>query len=753
MATRLQNLGPSSLHIAAKTGKLQAVKHFLEELGCAVDATAAKGATALMLAAQNGHIEVVRYLAAERGASVNSAASNGATALILAAQNGHLRVVKFLAGKCGADVDTAAASGDTALVSAAQNGHFKVVQYLVECGAAIDAAAANGDTAFLSAAQNGHLEIARYLCEKGAAIDEAAADGATALMVAAQNGHLEIVQFLSGERNASVDLTMADGATALMLTAQHGHLEVARYLCEERHASVNAAMDNGGTALMLAALHGHLEVVQYLASEKAANVDAAMADGATAVMLAALHGHLDVVRYLADERGAAVDTADAAAAAREGHLEVQRFICELAEARAAAHAEELLAELDAASSSGPASTSGVASKSSKARKRKKASSGGKSPKESVANGVDTVEATIVEMSNVDKLDRQQLLDPTLENLRRSMEQRAKALAKGHRHQSESQGEPSEGQSVQATEEAEEESVMQPDVEALQHVIDEQAVQLDRLSFLLASKETECAELLKQNEALFEELTELRSNYAMVSEFYDEAVERRGAVERELKSDRKKIAAQQRPQVSEIYPALAAAEEWLRGHQDPIPIMQRLEIPVLCLRWTHDCINRKMMFGHDGHDNDSIFKLVDQLQRGEKAPTDINRQLDVVQYDGSFCCLSNRRLTALMMHQSLHRDRTVKAWCRVCSSDSEKFREMHSTTNDGLGIETREGQSQHFGAPLFKRGEYVLHELDRLVQRHQNEIELPETLFLAKLRTRPSTREADGCSLTLSHGSK
>lgn len=146
---------------------------------------------------------------------------------------------------------------------------------------------------------------------------------------------------------------------------------------------------------------------------------------------------------------------------------------------------------------------------------------------------------------------------------------------------------------------------------------------------------------------------------------------------------------------------------MRNHQDPIPFKQHLEIPVLCLRWTHSCINRKMMFGHDGVDDESIFKLVDQLQRGEKSPVETREPLDVAQHQGCFCSLSNRRLTALMMYQGLHRDRVVKAWCRICSNDTEKFEEANSTKNEGLGIETRDGDSQHFGAPLFQRGEAAL----------------------------------------------
>ena len=59
--------------------------------------------------------------------------------------------------------------------------------------------------------------------------------------------------------------------------------------------------------------------------------------------------------------------------------------------------------------------------------------------------------------------------------------------------------------------------------------------------------------------------------------------------------------------------------------------------------------------------------------------------------GKLSCLSNRRLTALMMYQSLHRDSCIKAWCEIVSHDTEKFDEANDTLNDGLGIEFRPGQ--------------------------------------------------------------
>jgi hypothetical protein len=159
----------------------------------------------------------------------------------------------------------------------------------------------------------------------------------------------------------------------------------------------------------------------------------------------------------------------------------------------------------------------------------------------------------------------------------------------------------------------------------------------------------------------------------------------------------------------------------------------------------------MMFGHGGEDNESIFKLVDQMERGIKAAGDINEPLDVAQHDGKLCSLSNRRLTALMMFQSLHRDIVVKAWCKICSDDTQKFEEANSTSSDGLAIEVREGESQHFGAPLFQRGEYAMHELQRVSERHPDDLHLFD--LLSKLRVRRSLREPDGCSLTCTQASQ
>ena len=205
------------------------------------------------------------------------------------------------------------------------------------------------------------------------------------------------------------------------------------------------------------------------------------------------------------------------------------------------------------------------------------------------------------------------------------------------------------------------------------------------------------ELIVQNQKLFEEKAEAEDNFQCVSELYDKVFARGRAAEEALRNERRKFderAVRQQSWTRSSYPALSEAEEWFVNHAGSIPIGQHLEIPVLCLRWTQDKINSKMMFC----DDESVFKLVDQLLRGTRAPSDIREPLDVAYYNGQLRSLSNRRLTALMMYQALHRDRTVRVWCRICNSDTERFERANDTTTEGLGIETRDGETQHFGHP-------------------------------------------------------
>jgi ankyrin repeat protein len=605
------------------------------------------------------------------------------------------------------------------LLSAATSGNLQAVQCLVENQDA-NAATEDSSGALIVAAFDGHLAVVAYLAgERDAAIDAKTTDGSSALILAAQQGHLDVVKYLADERGAAIDAKAHNGSTALIQAAQQGHLDVVKYLADERGAAIDAKAHDGTTALIEAAYQGHLDVVKYCAGELGAAIDAKAHDGTTALIEAAYQGHLDVVKYCAGELGAAIDAkADDGstalmAAAKGGHRVIQRYLAGLAAAQSQQKADARVRELAEAEERARVVTAELLEESETAGKKGKAKNSRKRGKP--------------------KQTKEQP-DPTLESLRQSMEASAMTKCKLDA------GEPSMD-SCRLTSEP---PLQNPDVEALHRRMEEQVAEIARLNEMLASKDDECAQLARRNQDLFEELTEMQRNYKLVSTMHDDVVKQNGAAQ--LKIERKKTTAQQKRPTCTTYPALAEAEEWLRRHQEPIPIFQRLEIPVLCLRWTQASINRKMMFG----DGESIFKLVDQLERGAKNPCDINKHLDVVQYEGDFISLSNRRLAALMMYQSLHRDRLVKASCRVCSNDTEEFESKNTTTSQSLGIDVCNGDPQHFGATIFQRGEYVIHELEQLRQRH------PENDFseaIAKIRTRCSAREPDGCSLTLTQASQ
>ena len=165
-----------------------------------------------------------------------------------------------------------------------------------------------------------------------------------------------------------------------------------------------------------------------------------------------------------------------------------------------------------------------------------------------------------------------------------------------------------------------------------------------------------------------------------------------------------------------------------------------------------------MFGHGNEVDESIYKMVNRLIRGTMTPKDIAEPLEIVDFRGAdgrreIYSLSNRRLTALRMYQALCEDHLVEAFCVVRSRDNEKFNEKFvrscTTTNGGLGIHPRDGISLNFGAPLFERGNVVLHELQNLEERKKDD---RTRALLDHLKTRPSQRERDGVSLTLTRTS-
>merc|ERR1711988_203131 len=115
--------------------------------------------------------------------------------------------------------------------------------------------------------------------------------------------------------------------------------------------------------------------------------------------------------------------------------------------------------------------------------------------------------------------------------------------------------------------------------------------------------------------------------------------------------------------------------------------------------------------------------------------------------------SNRRLTGLMAYQSWHRDILVEAICRIRRSDTDKFVSSLTTHNDGLGIEVRIGESKQWGHPLFDHGSGTYSYLTEVEARSFEHSHIADlTKVLDHIKTRPSERDGDAFSLTLTQTS-
>eukprot|EP00930_Biecheleria_cincta_P043143 TRINITY_DN29665_c0_g1_i1.p1 TRINITY_DN29665_c0_g1~~TRINITY_DN29665_c0_g1_i1.p1 ORF type:complete len:2234 (+),score=365.95 TRINITY_DN29665_c0_g1_i1:40-6741(+) len=155
-----------------------------------------------------------------------------------------------------------------------------------------------------------------------------------------------------------------------------------------------------------------------------------------------------------------------------------------------------------------------------------------------------------------------------------------------------------------------------------------------------------------------------------------------------------------PEMRKVRPSPTAAQSLLA------------EIPVFWLRWTHDGINKKMVFGSGRQQDCSIYSMVHELFTGRLLPSDIP-PLQVVMDGDKLFSLCNRRLAALKMFQALCLHTVVKVPCEIWHPDNQhiKFKYLaYKTTDselaDGIGIRPR-GERQeawHMGEPLFRRAQ-------------------------------------------------
>src|SRR3990172_1434828 len=116
--------GNTPLHVAARDGKIDAIRVLVKDCQADVNAKDNYGDTQLHWAARYGQVDVIRVLVNECRADVNAKDNYGYTPLHWAARYGQVDAIRVLVNECRADVNAKDNYGQTPLHKAALGGLF-----------------------------------------------------------------------------------------------------------------------------------------------------------------------------------------------------------------------------------------------------------------------------------------------------------------------------------------------------------------------------------------------------------------------------------------------------------------------------------------------------------------------------------------------------------------------------------------------------------------------------------------------------
>ncbi|EPE33349.1 Ankyrin repeat-containing protein [Glarea lozoyensis ATCC 20868] len=164
------DLGQTSMHIAAADGKAELVELLLKEGGL-IEEKNDMGRAPLHIAVLSGNLNMTKILL-DAGAKVEAVDNKKSTPLHYAADFGKERIIRLLLDKMAdrrIDIDTVDGQGKTALFRAASNGHKLAVAMLLETGAASSGTETSHPidrrkgTALEGAVVNGHAGVVNLL--------------------------------------------------------------------------------------------------------------------------------------------------------------------------------------------------------------------------------------------------------------------------------------------------------------------------------------------------------------------------------------------------------------------------------------------------------------------------------------------------------------------------------------------------------------------------------------------------------------
>ncbi|MBE6416756.1 MAG: hypothetical protein E7032_09575 [Akkermansiaceae bacterium] len=157
----------------------------------------------LLRAARSGKLELVRHLIVREGANPHYQGAADFTPVMTAALSGELELVRYLVEEHKVDVNARSRLGDTALLLAARSGSDRVLRYLVSVGAEVEAVSKAGGNVVEQAAASGSPAALRYAMSL--------LDGKVrklpqrALCYAARHGHFELVETILNTYRPELD--------------------------------------------------------------------------------------------------------------------------------------------------------------------------------------------------------------------------------------------------------------------------------------------------------------------------------------------------------------------------------------------------------------------------------------------------------------------------------------------------------------------------------------------------------------------
>ena len=236
--------GDTPLMVAAFTGKLHAVKWFLEK-GATVACECNRGWNTLHCAAKGGDTDIISLIHTHLP-NIESKTGKGKTPLMVAALCGKLHAVKWFLEK-GAIVACETNRGWNTLHCAAQGGDTDIISLIHTHLPNIESKTGEGDTPLMVAALAGKLHAVKWFLEKGATVTSAKSNGWNILHFAAKGSDPDTIDLILTHL-PDIESKTADGKTPLIIAVLHGKLQGVKCLLE-RGANPSAKDNDGQDSL------------------------------------------------------------------------------------------------------------------------------------------------------------------------------------------------------------------------------------------------------------------------------------------------------------------------------------------------------------------------------------------------------------------------------------------------------------------------------------------------------------------------